>query len=595
MYAIDTETRLITPTQPHPPPVCVSVAWDDLEGYVLSPQELPAEVLDVHQLVGHNLAFDMSVLYPMFPREIIRAYREGRVQDTMIHHKLVRIEQGSHKYAKKGDYTLGRLAQRVGIELDKGADSWRLRYGELEGTPISDWPEEAVRYASEDARATYIVAQDQIVRGTRPDMVLQCRSAFVLHQITERGIAVDKDRVSAFTAQVLSDYARLLEGSPFHRVVKGKAVKDTKRLQAHVESVLGDLSPRTATGKVSTDRDTLLLCNTPEAKHMLELGKVDKLRTSFVPLLTQGAQDGAIHARYNELVSTGRTSSFGPNIQQLPRDPGVRECFCARPGYLLCSVDYDMIELKALAQICYTWFGYSHMREAILQGQDLHVRVAATLERMSYDDAAAALKAGDKRIKNARQFAKIANYGMAGGMGPASFSDYARGYGITLSVGEASVVKDAWLATWGEMSDYFAVAAEVAGDLGTGLIEQIGSGRLRGGVSYTEACNTMFQGLVADAAKDAMWHLWLACADERQGSPLYGSHIVAFLHDEYMVEIPETRADECAREVAKVVCDAAQVWMPDVPVTASPCLMRHWSKGAKETYNEDGEMIAWDE
>lgn len=49
---------------------------------------------------------------------------------------------------------LGDLIWRyLGIDLSadkKGADSWRLRYGELIGVPIAEWPPEALRYALED-------------------------------------------------------------------------------------------------------------------------------------------------------------------------------------------------------------------------------------------------------------------------------------------------------------------------------------------------------------------------------------------------------------------------------------------------------------
>jgi DNA polymerase I-like protein with 3'-5' exonuclease and polymerase domains len=55
------------------------------------------------------------------------------------------------------------------------------------------------------------------------------------------------------------------------------------------------------------------------------------------------------------------------------------------------------------------------------------------------------------------------------------------------------------------------------------------TGRVRGGAEYTEARNTPFQGLAADGAKVAAWALFSS-----------GYRIVAFVHDEFVVEIEDT-------------------------------------------------------
>lgn len=64
---------------------------------------------------------------------------------------------------------LGDLLLRYeGLDLSadkKGTDSWRLRYGELIGVPIRDWPPEALRYALEDPVHT---AQLRVAQARRP-------------------------------------------------------------------------------------------------------------------------------------------------------------------------------------------------------------------------------------------------------------------------------------------------------------------------------------------------------------------------------------------------------------------------------------------
>lgn len=84
----------------------------------------------------------------------------------------------------------------------------------------------------------------------------------------------------------------------------------------------------------------------------------------------------------------------------------IRECFIPRAGWLYCSTDYSMLEACTLAQVTYSWFGYSKMREAINAGQDLHLRLAARIKGVTYEEAQALRKAGDSEIKNLRQAAK---------------------------------------------------------------------------------------------------------------------------------------------------------------------------------------------
>lgn len=61
------------------------------------------------------------------------------------------------------------LWRRFGLDVtaDKGPDSWRLRYGELIDVPLAEWPEEAVRYALQDAPKTLAPWLSQCSRPER--------------------------------------------------------------------------------------------------------------------------------------------------------------------------------------------------------------------------------------------------------------------------------------------------------------------------------------------------------------------------------------------------------------------------------------------
>jgi hypothetical protein len=107
--------------------------------------------------------------------------------------------------------------------------------------------------------------------------------------------------------------------------------------------------PRTEKGRVSTARLTLEESGDPVLEELATLANPSKLLSTYVPALLRGTKV-PINARYNVLVASGRTSCGSPNLQNPPREGGVREAFVPRPGFLFASVDYDTLELRTLAQ-----------------------------------------------------------------------------------------------------------------------------------------------------------------------------------------------------------------------------------------------------
>ena len=69
------------------------------------------------------------------------------------------------------------------------------------------------------------------------------------------------------------------------------------------------------------------------------------------------------------------------------------------------------------------------------------------------------------------------------------------------------------------------------------------TGRVRGAAEYTESCNTQFQGLASDGAKLALYAV----------SQIYP--VVAFVHDELVVEVPEGNAEFHGRIIEKLMCE----------------------------------------
>jgi hypothetical protein len=99
------------------------------------------------------------------------------------------------------------------------------------------------------------------------------------------------------------------------------------------------------------------------------------------------------------------------------------------------------------------------------------------------------------------------------------------------------------------------------------------TGRIRGGVRYTQARNTPFQGLAADGAALALF----ALVKE-------GFRVVGFVHDEVLVELPDeggyVSADR-VRRVEEILCrEMERVLVGSIPVGVESKLSRRWSKKA---------------
>ena len=111
------------------------------------------------------------------------------------------------------------------------------------------------------------------------------------------------------------------------------------------------------------------------------------------------------------------------------------------------------------------------------------------------------------------------------------------------------------------------------------------TGRLRGRVDYCAARNTPFQGLAADGAKPALFRLTAE-----------GYRVVAFVHDEIVVELPsDVDHDQEAERVKRIMCEAMGEVTRGVPVRAEAVVMERWSKKAEPIYDGDGRLTLWKE
>lgn len=628
LVGYDSETYPVAPGRKAPPMVCGSFAGGDLAGPVVelasAAKRRVWELLhrqDV-ELVGANIAFDLGVLCqedPAFFPVVFRALDEGRIWCVTTYEALRAVSIDRRHYDPEiGSVPKFSLAEcvlkYVGRDRSaekKGPDVWRGRYRELEGVPVERWPVEAVRYCEADALDPLLVraAQLEATDGELPLARESFRHAFAFYLMGARGVRTDAVAVAELEARLVEAVEaarpRLVEAG----LLRKDGSENTKVTKGRVLALLGDGAPLTAKGKeVAEERDLtpaerLKYTSTAEAVLELVAGqdrildlwrevKADRKELSdFVPKLRAGAEL-PINPRWNAIVDTFRASCSGPNLQQQPRRPGVRECFVPRPGFLYCASDYHVAELCSLAQLLLDLFGFSTMAEEIRAGRDLHLVFAAELAGLSYEETVRRYRAGDARIKELRSAAKVANFGIPGGLGVDSLVSFARGYGVILTREEATDLRDRWLSRFPEMRRYFQwISQQCAGGSFTHIHPR--TGFVRGGVRYCDGANHGFQHLTACGAKDALY-LVAREAYTDPTSPLYGSYPVIFVHDELIVEVRQDRAAAAAARISAIMVEAMSKYTPDIPSRADAALMRRWYKAAEPEHNAAGELVPWE-
>ncbi len=606
---IDFETHRFAPHLTAPPIVCMS--WksegDDEARLGLWPECAPVLERFLREaargeavIVGHKIGYDMSCLLadddPDLCALMWRAYVADGIECTRVREKLLDIHDGTLLQGTKTyfPYSLEQICRRkFAIAMDKGSDSWRLRYGELDGVPIDQWPDRPVAYAKDDSGHGLRVYLEQRRRAasvgyTIPTQHLETRASFALTLTgawgvttdipRARALRVDIDRQMGELRQRLVDADFLVPKNPtLSMFFEDEFKKSDANIRAAVEATwpqgLGDV-PRTPANNIKKDKNTIDLCTHPALQALIEYNALEKTGSTYVDALIQAV----IHCSYNELVSSMRTSCSRINIQNQPRLPGVRECFVARPGRVLSACDFDSQEMRFLAQAQLNIVGRS-------------VLASKYQENVAFDPH----QYFADGTGGERQHAKIADFGIPGGMGVKGLMVYAKGYGQTWTPEFAAGIRKQYFEWWPEMNGFFSFVRNLVGPASCGNLTIPQSGAVMGAVGYCDAANRLFQTPAAHASKAAHFEIVRRCYDPSMRSPLLASRPWAFVHDEVIVETPEYAIDAVAPEMERVMVDAMQPWVPDVPCSASATAMRRWSKKAKHTTDKHGRIVPWDE
>jgi DNA polymerase I len=288
---------------------------------------------------------------------------------------------------------------------------------------------------------------------------------------------------------------------------------------------------------ISTAQDVLepLAENFEVVRLVLEYRHLSKLKSTYIDVLpAQADTDSRVHTTFQSATtSTGRLSSFNPNLQNIPikTELGreIRAAFIAAPGSELLSADYSQIELRLLAHFSTDPL----LMRAYQQNEDIHTLTASEV----FGVPAGTM---DKETRNR---AKAVNFGIVYGISPFGLAAQ-----LGISQSEARAYIDRYFERYEGVKTFINKTIEDTRSEGAvrtmfGRVRPIPDITSRNsnarGFAERTAVNTPLQGTAADLIKLAMISL-----DRKLTQRKLKTHMVLQVHDELLFEVPGEEKEE---------------------------------------------------
>ncbi len=387
----------------------------------------------------------------------------------------------------------------------------------------------------------------------------------VLYEMERRGCLVDPEALAAFGASLGTDIAAL-ENEIFTLAGQTFNINSPKQLgELLFDTLKLPHGKKTKTGW-STNAEVLesLRYESPLVGKILDYRQLTKLKSTYADgLLPHIASDGRIHTSFQmTATATGRLSSTEPNLQNIPTrtelGSEIRRMFLPSPGNVYVDADYSQIELRLLAHIS----GDQAMCEAFRSGYDIHRATAAQVFHIAPEEVTPEM----------RRSAKAVNFGIVYGISAFSLSK-----DIGVSVADAKAYMEAYFRTFPGVRAYMDRIVEEAKAQGyvetlyhrrRALPELKSSNFNLRAFGERVALNMPIQGTAADIIKLAM----IAVRSRLKREGLSGQ-LVLQVHDELIVECPESEAEKCRAILEE---EMERVAALSVPLTAEAHIGKNW-------------------
>lgn len=335
-----------------------------------------------------------------------------------------------------------------------------------------------------------------------------------------------------------------------------------------------------------------------------------KILTSYGEYLDKhvNPNTGRIHGIFDQLgAETGRTASRNPNLQNIDKNAVWRNCFIARPGKVILTIDYSGCELRILAEVS----GEKVWIDAFNANWDVHSVGAEMIFGQRWKDAAEEgcayyskhKKCACKEHEILRDYIKAINFGIAYGMESGKLS---RKIKITKKEAQELLIKyrkafpnvTAWLEKAGKEAQALLRSVTLAGRIrfypkpNWELAKQYAADdALKDGVALTQDLvnrkyksmfssierqgkNSPIQGTNADMVKLSVGvkYMW------KDLEPKYGALLLSSVHDECVIEADESNAQEVFDYSCKCMFDGGNEFLTVIKAEVEGHIRKYWSK-----------------
>ena len=304
----------------------------------------------------------------------------------------------------------------------------------------------------------------------------------------------------------------------------------------------------------------------PAIDALLEYRKWSKALSAFGEALPKHINPvtGRIHAEYKQMgTDAGRFSCANPNLQQIPRGKDIRAAFVPAPGNRFAIADYSQMEIRIAAEIA----GDQTIIDAYKAGADIHRLTASLVNEVPIEEV----------TKEQRQAAKAVNFGLIYGMQAEGLKAYAKNsYGVDLSDEQSKRFVKRFFQNYKGLARWHkAVKWDVYQNGATETRTMANRRRQFSGKAYTAFLNTPVQGTGADVAKLALAELYVTLKRDYPAAKIVGC-----VHDEIIVEAPETQAEAVAGILQGAMVKAGERYLRKCPVEAEASVGVSWADKA---------------
>lgn len=585
------------------------------------------ELLETKPLIGHNLKFDLKFLY----HQRIIPYK---VYDTFLAEKTTRLGISMHRASLA--HAVERHCEIILDKSERANIDGRFTipfviYSALDVKYLHKIKEKQLKILEEagslvsielDNRFVKVLAYIEYCGFKLDDGKWQAKIARTQREADEAEEKLDKFILDNNMTEFINYQTDLFNS--------GLGTKINWNSSSQVVKFFQSIGVNTKVVEKGEEKDTV------ESSHLVKFKDKFPIIDTYLEykqaqkdLGTYGENwlklinpvSGRVHTSYKQLMNTGRLSSGGrdkatgvkyPNFQNIPSDEETRSCFVAEEGNTLVTCDYTGQEQIVLVNKC--------LDKNLLEfyDQDLGDMHSFVASKMYPELDGMDLKEIKSKHKDKRQAAKVAGFAINYGGSGIGIADQ-----LGLSIEQGQHIYDSYFKAFPGLKDYFDQAKKFGLENGYVLISPV-----TGKKSYvdfydefkeTEAetkesnfwenfkkhkqartatysklkkqvslyfskkgdiermsLNYPIQGESAEITKLSCVYFWEDYL--LPNNLLFTVKFVNTVHDENVVECPDSIAQETADALEGAMVKAGAKFCKRVPLKADPCIEKYWKK-----------------